>query len=158
MACPRTAGQRRPLKTSEPVQGGLALVLSHGSVARRPEVGGKEQVAALWDSIKRLQNMCFVFRDSCQILALEITFQVFLLEEGLVWRMKEGGNAGTRKEQPSENKALRYPPPHKKERDHITGTCSKDRLPTPTPTDPQFCKANHQQHDRIHGVCSGTPR
>lgn len=50
---------------------------------------------------KPLQTMCFVFRDNCQTPALEIIFQVFLLEKVLIWRLREGGNKKTRKESPS---------------------------------------------------------
>ena len=50
-----TAGQRSPLKNSEPVQerlgtGPVSWLIS--PVARRPEVGGKEQVAALLEGHK----------------------------------------------------------------------------------------------------------
>ena len=33
--------------------------------------------------------MCCAFRESCQILALGIIFQVFLLEKGLIWRVRK---------------------------------------------------------------------
>lgn len=101
MGCMWTAGQRRPLRNPELLQCKLAtgpVSRFTGPMARLPEVGGKEQVAALWNIIKPLQSMCFVFRDSCQILALEIIFQVFLQEKGLIWRMGEGGDMETRKE------------------------------------------------------------
>lgn len=101
MGCVGTVPQRRPLKSPEPLQGRLAtrpISRLISPVARCPEVGGKEQVAGLWNIIKPLQSMCLVFRDSCQILALEIIFQVFLLEKGFIWRIREGGNTETRKE------------------------------------------------------------
>lgn len=77
MGCMGTVAQRRPLKSPEPLQcklttGPVSRLIS--PVARCPEVGGKEQVATLRNIIKPLQSMCFVFRDSCQILALEIIF------------------------------------------------------------------------------------
>lgn len=63
-------------------------------VAGRPEVGGERQGAALWATVKPLHTTCFVCRATGQILALDIIFQVFLLEKGLIWRRGAGGGAG----------------------------------------------------------------
>ena len=94
--------ERRP--RAEALQAGDGLWLAHGSLAPgagHPEVGGESQVAALWNTTKPLQTTCCIFRDACQILALDIIFQVFLLEKGLIWRLREGGNKKARKEEPS---------------------------------------------------------
>ena len=53
-----------------------------------PRGGWSEQVVLLWN-IKKKKKPCKVFRESCQILALGIMFQVFLLEKGLIWRMRK---------------------------------------------------------------------
>lgn len=58
MGCMGTVAQRRPLKSPEPLQGRLAtrpISRLISPVARCPEVGGKEQVAGLWNIIKPLQ-------------------------------------------------------------------------------------------------------
>lgn len=52
-----------------------------GAGAQRPDFGEKEQVAVLWSVMKPLQSTCFVCRDSCQSLALEIILQVSLPEK-----------------------------------------------------------------------------
>lgn len=60
-------------------------------VAGRPAVGGERQVAALWNIIKLLRTMCSVDGDGCQILALDIIFQVSLLEKKKLNLENEGG-------------------------------------------------------------------
>ena len=66
--------------------GPVSLLMS--PVARRPEVGGVNR----WfycGTLKKKKKPCKVFRESCQTLALGIMFQVFLLEKGLIWRMRK---------------------------------------------------------------------
>lgn len=60
-----------------------------GAGAWRPDFGEKEQVAVLWSVMKPLQSMCFVCRDGCQSLALEIILQVSLPEKRFNLENKE---------------------------------------------------------------------
>lgn len=60
-----------------------------GAGARRQDFSEKEQMAVLWSIMKPLQSMCFVCRDGCQILALEIILQVSLLEKRFNLENKE---------------------------------------------------------------------
>lgn len=94
-------------------------------VAGRPEVGGKEQVAALWNIIKPLQSIYFVVRDRCQILALDTIFQVFLPEKGLLWRLRM-----EEIQRPGRNSqvGLKLKISEREEKD-VAGACSKRGAP-----------------------------
>lgn len=70
--------------------GDWSRLSAHEPCGQAPRGGWSEQVAVLWNIKKKnLQSMCCAFRESCQILALGIIFQVFLLEKGLIWRVRK---------------------------------------------------------------------